>query len=109
MSTAVATTLVNWHELGKIALAALVGGFGVVVVFGFLLLGISRGQSATRRTARYGLYALTALCGVFVIAVAAVGVYAMTQKPSTARAKPRAAAHRIAPSNTTPGQADRRA
>lgn len=109
MSTAVATTLVNWSELWKIVVAALVGGFGVVVVFAFLLLGISRGQSATRRSARYGLYALTALCGGFVIAVAAVGVYAMTQKPSPPRAKPRAAAHRTAPSNPIPGRAERRA
>jgi NADH:ubiquinone oxidoreductase subunit 6 (subunit J) len=109
MSTAVATTLVNWSELGRIVLAALIGGFGVVFVFGLLLLGISRGQSATRRTARYGLYAFTALCGAFVIAVAAVGVYAMTQKPSSPRAKARAAVHRIVPSNAMPDRAETQA
>jgi NADH:ubiquinone oxidoreductase subunit 6 (subunit J) len=104
MSTAVATTLVNWSELGRIVLAALIGGFGVVFVFGLLLLGISRGQSATRRTARYGLYAFTALCGAFVIAVAAVGVYAMTQKPSSPRV-----VHRIVPSNAMPDRAETQA
>jgi hypothetical protein len=78
-----ATALINWGELWRIVVAALVGGSGVVLVFGLLLLGISRGRSATRRTARFGLYALSALCGVVVIAVAAVGVYAMTQKPSS--------------------------
>jgi hypothetical protein len=78
-----ATALINWGELWRIVVAALVGGSGVVLVFGLLLLGISRGQSSTRRTARFGLYALSALCGAFVVAVAAVGVYAMTQKRSS--------------------------
>jgi nitrate reductase gamma subunit len=83
MSTTAAATLINWSDLWKIVVAALVGGSGVVLVFGLLLLGISRGQSSTRRTARFGLYALSALCGAFVVAVAVVGVYAMTQKPSS--------------------------
>ena len=106
MSTAIATTLVNWNELGKIVVAALIGGFGVVFVFGLLLLGISRGQSATRRTARYGLYVFTALCGALVIAVAAVGVYAMTQKHSSPPPRAAAAAHRLVPSNATPERAE---
>jgi NADH:ubiquinone oxidoreductase subunit 6 (subunit J) len=83
MGTTAAAALINWSELWKIVVAALVGGSGVVFVFGVLLLGISRGRSATRRTARWGLFAMSALCGAFVISVAAVGVYAMTQKPSS--------------------------
>jgi NADH:ubiquinone oxidoreductase subunit 6 (subunit J) len=73
-------------------LAALVGGTGVVIVFGFLLLGISRGKTASHPTTRYALLTLSGLCGVIVIAVAAIGVYAMTQKPSSAKPKPKTTA-----------------
>jgi hypothetical protein len=68
-------------------LAALIGGTGVVIVFGFLLLGISRGRTAQHPTQRYALFPLSGLCGVLVVAVAAVGIYAMTQKPSSAKPK----------------------
>jgi hypothetical protein len=77
MSTA-AAALINWNELWKIVIAALVGGTGVVIVFGLLLLGISR-----------------------VVAVAAVGIYAMTQKPSPAQLKPKPAAITLAPTSAT--------
>lgn len=87
-----ATALVNWDALLKIVLAALIGGTGVVVVFGLLLLGISRGRTAKSPTARLALFALSALCGVFCLAVAGIGIYAMTQKPSTAKPKARTAA-----------------
>ena len=83
--TPIATGRVNWSELWKIILTALVGGTGVVIVFGLLLLGISRGKTATKPATRYGLYTLSGLCGVLVVAVAAVGVYAITQKPSPAK------------------------
>jgi NADH:ubiquinone oxidoreductase subunit 6 (subunit J) len=89
MSTTLAATLINWADLWKIVLAALVGGTGVVIVFGLLLLGVSRGKTATRTTTRYGLYTLSGVCGVLVVAVMAVGVYAMTQKPSSAKPKPK--------------------
>jgi hypothetical protein len=98
---ATATALINWNEVGKISLTALVAGTGVVIVFGILLLGISRGKTATSSFARRGLYTLSAVCGVLVIAVAAVGIYAMTQKPSSAPAKPRAAAAAPAPASAT--------
>jgi hypothetical protein len=87
-----ATALVNWNALLKIVLAALIGGTGVVIVFGFLLLGISRGRTATHLTQRYALFTLSGLCGVLVVAVAAVGIYAMTQKPSSKKPKPKATA-----------------
>ena len=94
-----ATGLINWSELWKIILTALVGGTGVVIVFGLLLLGISRGRTATRPTTRYALYTLSGLCGVLVVAVAAVGIYAMTQKPSSAKPKPKTAAATLAPAS----------
>jgi hypothetical protein len=101
MITSIATALINWKELWKIVLTALIGGTGVVIVFGLLLLGISRGKTATKPTARYGLYALSGLCGVLVVAIAAIGVYAMTQKPSSGPPKPKAAAARLAPVRRT--------
>jgi hypothetical protein len=100
----VATALINWHELWKIILAALVGGTGVVIVFGLLLLGISRGKTATNATTRFGLYMLSGLCGVLVVAVAALGIYAMTQKPSSAKPKPKIAAAMLAPASGTQQQ-----
>jgi hypothetical protein len=100
MST-IATALINWNELWKIILAALVGGTGGVIVFGLLLLGISRGKTATAATTRYGLYSLSGLCGILVVAVAAVGVYAMTRKSPSARPKPKPASATLAPASAT--------
>ena|SRR5947209_19294480 len=90
--TPIATALVNWTELWRIVLAALIGGAGVVIMFGLMVVGVSRGRTAARRSARYGLFALSGLCGVLVVAVAAVGVYAMAQKPSSVTPKPKTAA-----------------
>ena len=97
----IAAALVNWTELWRIILTALVGGTGVVLVFGLFLLGISRGKTATKPTARYGLYALSGLCGILVVAVAATGIYAMTSKPPPAKPKPKAAAAKLSRSSTT--------
>ena len=94
-----AAALVNWNELWMIILTALVGGTGVVIVFGLLLLGISRGRTATKPTTRYRLYALSGLCGILVVAVAAIGIYAMTQKPSSTQPKPKAAATALPPAS----------
>jgi hypothetical protein len=101
----IATALINWHELWKIILAALVGGTGVVIVFGLLLLGISRGRTATNAPARLGLYTLSGFGGLLVVAVAALGIYAMTQKPSSAKPKPKTAAAMLAPASITRQQA----
>jgi bacteriorhodopsin len=106
MST-IAAALVNWHELWKIVVAALVGGTGVVIVFGLLLLGVSRAKVAASPTARYGLYTLSGVCVVVVVAVAAVGIYAMTQKPSSAKPKPRPAAGTLAPASARQPRAAR--
>ena len=97
----IAAALVNWNELWKIILTALIGSTGVVIVFGLLLLGISRGKTATKPTTRCGLYTLSGLCGILVIAVAAIGIYAMTQKPSSTKPKPKAAAATLTPAGAT--------
>ena len=86
----------------KICLVALAAGAGVVVVFGFLLLGMkianrpgtdgTHGTHGTHGTgSRLAGYSLSAVCGVIVIGVIVVGIYAMTQKPSSKPAKPKSA------------------
>jgi hypothetical protein len=107
-----ATPLVDWTAMWKICLVALAAGAGVVVFFGFLLLGLKFAQgpakgaahddaagathsAATDRPpssgARLGGFALALLCGLVCIGVVAIGVYAMTQKPSSKPAKPKSA------------------
>ena len=105
----IAAALVNWNELWKIILTAIVGGTGVVIVFGLLLLGISRGKTATKPTTRYALYTLSGLCGILVVAVAAIGIYAMTQKPSSTKPKPKPSAATLARASATEPQGFRTA
>jgi hypothetical protein len=75
--------IIDWSAILKIVIAALIGGVGIVVVFGFLLLGL---KFATNEDGTYGEssrmtgYALSAICGIVVIGVIALGIYAMTQK-----------------------------
>jgi hypothetical protein len=78
---AVATPLINWSALGKIVLAAVIGGIGVVFAFGLLLLCLSRARSATSSGRRYVLYALSGICGALCLAVVGIGIYAMVEKP----------------------------
>jgi hypothetical protein len=96
----------------KIVLVALAAGAGVVVLFGFVLLGLKLSQGpATARTreatddgapsgasartpsagARVGGFTLALVCGLICIGVVAIGVYAMTQKKSSKPAKPKSA------------------
>ncbi len=91
-SITIAAALINWNELWTIILAAVIGDTGVVIVFGLMLLGVSRGK--TRSETGHSLRALhlSGVCGFIVVAVAAVGIHAMTQKPSSAKPKPKAAA-----------------
>ncbi len=107
MST-VASSLINWNQLWKIVLAALSGGTGVVIVFGVLLLCISRGKSATRPATAYGFYTLGGFCLVAVVSVAAVGVYAMTQKPASEKGNPKAATATLTPGSAASIAAMRR-
>jgi hypothetical protein len=78
--------IVNWSAILKIVIAALIGGCGIVVVYGFLLLGLKYagiGGSDGTQTAGSKVaigYAVTAICAIAVIGVIALGIYAMTQK-----------------------------
>jgi hypothetical protein len=103
MITTIAAALINWNDLWKIMLASLIGGTGVAIVFALLLLGISHGKAATTPTARYGLYALSGLCGMLVVAVAAAGIYAMTRKSAAVKPEPKTAAGIFAPGTLSPG------
>jgi hypothetical protein len=107
-----ATPLVDWTAMWKICLVALAAGAGVVVFFGFLLLGLKFAQGPARggtrdatagdtqsagttgppsAGARLGGFALALVCGLVCIGVVAIGVYAMTQKKSSKPAKPKSA------------------
>jgi hypothetical protein len=77
--------LIDGSALWKIIVVALIGGCGIVIVYGFLLLGIKYATTAdatgtqTERSKLIG-YALAAICGLLVLAVIVLGVYAMTKK-----------------------------
>lgn len=91
-----ATPIVDWNAMWKIFLVAFAAGAGVVVVFGFLLLGLklaSRSGIEGRQNAgsQLGGYALAAVCGVICLGVIVVGVYAMAKKPSSKPAKSKSA------------------
>jgi hypothetical protein len=80
--------IIDWSAILKVVIAALVGGAGIVIVFGFLLLGLkfagvgdTSGQTHTESSKMTG-YALATICGIVVIAVIVIGIYAIIQKPS---------------------------
>jgi hypothetical protein len=80
--------IVDWSAILKVVIAALVGGCGIVIVFGFLLLGLkfagvgdTSGGTHTESSRMTG-YTLAAICGIVVIAVIVLGIYAIVQKPS---------------------------
>lgn len=76
--------LIDWNALGKIVLAALIGGSGVVIAFGLLLLAVQRARSSeNRESVRLGSWALAGVCGAFVIGAAAIGIIAMIDKPAS--------------------------
>ncbi len=93
----IASDLINWNALGKIVLAALIGGAGVVIVFGFLLYGVKIANNAKSGGREWAGYALAGVCGLICVAAVVVGIYAMAKKPSSKPAKKSAAAL-IAPS-----------
>jgi hypothetical protein len=79
--------IVIWSAIWKIVLVALIGGCGIVVVYGFLLLGLkyaTAGAGDSGRThsegSRVVAYALVAICAILVVGVVVLGIYAMTQK-----------------------------
>lgn len=83
-----ATPIVDWNAMWKIFVVAFAAGAGVVVAFGFLLLGVKlanrRGADAAQASgSRLGGYILAGVCGVLCLGVVVIGVYAMTKKPSS--------------------------
>lgn len=93
-----ATQYINWSALGKIVLAALIGGAGVVIVFGFLLMGVKIANNAKGGGREWAGYALAGVCGLFCVAVIAAGLYAILNKPKSKPAPKKTAAALIAPS-----------
>lgn len=83
-----ATPIVDWSAMWKICLVAFAAGAGVVIMFGFVLLGLkfaNRPASDSTHSAgsRLGGFALSLVCGLVCVGVIAIGIYAMTKKPSS--------------------------
>jgi hypothetical protein len=80
-----ATEVVKWSALGKEALIALVAGVLVVGAYGLVVIGMSRYRAA-RREGRGGVatasVSLAIIGGVVCLGAVAVGIIAMTHKPS---------------------------
>jgi hypothetical protein len=77
--------IIDWSAILKIVIAALVGGTGIVIVYGFLLLGLKYAglgdSTATHNeSSKVTGYALAAVCAILVVGVVVLGIYAMTQK-----------------------------
>ena len=84
-----AAPYIDWNALWKIALASLIGGAGVVIVFGFLLLGVKIANNAKSGGREWAGYALSGACGLFCLAVVGAGLYAILNKPVSKKpAKP---------------------
>jgi hypothetical protein len=95
-----ASSYIDWNALWKIILAALVGGAGVVIVFGFLLLGVKIANNAKGSGSEWAGYALAGVCGLFCVAVIAAGLYAILNKPASKKPAPKKTASAlIAPSS----------
>lgn len=77
-----ASSLVDTSALWKIIAAGFAGGAGVVIAFGFVLLGTSRlGEGrAGGSAARAGYALLVLLSGAFCLAALVIGFLAMTKK-----------------------------
>jgi NADH:ubiquinone oxidoreductase subunit 6 (subunit J) len=80
--TALASSLVDWSALWKIVVAALVGGTGVVLVFGVMLYGLQRFQTAKHLAGRIVNATVVGAAGAFCIAAVVIGIVAMTHKSS---------------------------
>src|ERR1700690_3706558 len=94
-----ATPIINGSALWKIVLASALGGVGVVIAFGLLVLFVTRAEQvrATHGGERV-LYLLGSFaCGIFCLAVVAVGIYAMAKKPATPAPKAAKASAAVSP------------
>jgi NhaP-type Na+/H+ or K+/H+ antiporter len=78
-----AAPLVKWDDVLKILLAGLIGAIGVVVVYGFLLLAVSRARDSKHEATRIVDYAIAGVCGVVCVAAVAIGIIAIVHKPKS--------------------------
>jgi hypothetical protein len=93
-----ASPIVDWNAMWKICVVALAAGAGVVVMFGFVLLGLKiadrsgtdgtqgdgrQGAGTHSAGARAGGWALSIVCAIICAGVVVLGVYAMTKKGSS--------------------------
>jgi hypothetical protein len=78
--------IIDWSAILKIVIAALVGGAGIVIVYGFLLLGVKYAGlgddtvGTHTETSKVVGYAIAGVCAILVVGVIVLGIYAMTQK-----------------------------
>jgi hypothetical protein len=101
--TVLASELINWSALWRIVLASLIGGTGVVVIFGVLLLGVKYAHNAKNEGGRILGFGLAGVCGALCIAAVAIGIIAMADKPASKAKK----AHKSAAVLTTRQHQDR--
>ncbi len=94
-----AAPLVKWDDVLKILLAGLIGAVGVVVVYGFLLLALSRARDSKHETTRVIDYAIAGVCGVVCVGAVTIGILAIIHKPksSSSSAKGKAKSALVAP------------
>ncbi len=80
---AASTPFIDWSALWRIVVASLIGGAGVVFLFGIVLYGLKTANGAKSEGGRIGAYAVSGVCGVICIGIVVVGIYAMAHKPSS--------------------------
>jgi hypothetical protein len=80
--TILASSLIKWSALQKIAVVALIGGAGVVLAFGLLLIGLKWATGANTGLAKLGGVTLIGLSALFCVATVVIGIIAMADKPS---------------------------
>jgi hypothetical protein len=81
--SALASTIVDWNTLGKVALASLVSGVGVTIVFSLAIVGAARFADMRRdgRGIEAGAYAvLLAVSLVVVTGALVLGIVVMAEK-----------------------------
>src|SRR4051794_22086435 len=78
---------VTWDDVLKILLAGLIGAVGVVLIYGFLLLAVSRTRQSGRETTRVIDYAIAGVCGILCVGAVAIGIYAIVHKPKSSQSK----------------------
>jgi preprotein translocase subunit SecG len=81
LNLAASSPIVIWSAIWKICAAALVGGAGVAIVFGFVIMGIENAQKPNASGGTKALnYSMATLAGAFCIFAIVVGIWAMTKK-----------------------------